>query len=400
MKIAYFDCANGISGDMFLGALVDAGLPVEKLSAAIESLGIDGLCIEAERVKRKGISATKVHVIVPHEHKHRHLKDIEEIINAGALPDRVKTTAKAIFRRVAEAESHVHDEPIEKVHFHEVGALDSIADIVGAAAGIDLLGIEECRFSRVSVGSGTVKAAHGVLPVPAPATAEILQGVPIGPGVEKSELTTPTGAAIAKELAVEFGVVPEMTVSAVGSGAGSRDGEVAPNVLRVFIGEAAGSETPGTVTVIEASIDDMTGEALSYAAESLFDAGALDVYMTPIFMKKGRPAHLLTVIVDAAHRDRVVERLFAETSTFGARVSETRRETLDRETVEVESEYGTFRAKVGRHRDRATSAAPEFEDAGRIAKETGEPFRKVYGTLQAAASALLDWSDKPAEIEK
>ena len=318
--IAYFDCLSGISGDMFLGALVDAGLAVEDLSAAIGKLGIEGLGVTAEKVTRLGMAATKVNVVAPHEHVHRHLKDIEKIIDSSTLSDGVKSLAKRIFARVAEAEAKVHGHPVEKVHFHEVGALDSIADIVGAAAGLELLGIEKCYFSPIAVGSGTVKMAHGVLPVPAPATAELLSGIPVAQSEEKGELATPTGVAIAGEISCGFGGMPAMTVRGSGSGAGSRQGEKTPNILRVIVGETSSDKTAKKVTVIEAAIDDMTGEALGYAREAIFAAGALDVYITAISMKKGRPAHLVTILTAEKDREQVMEALFAETTTFGARV--------------------------------------------------------------------------------
>ena len=390
MTLAYFDCASGISGDMFLGALVDAGLPIRDLAAAIESLGIEGLTLSAAKVTRLGISATKVDVVAPHEHAHRHLSDIEAIIDASGLSDATRDRAKRIFQRVAAAEAKVHNTSIHEVHFHEVGALDSIADIVGAAAGIELLGIDRCVFSGIAVGSGTVKSAHGVLPVPAPATAEILIGVPIRETGETGELATPTGAAIARELAEAFAPLPGMTIRATGYGAGTREGKTAANVLRVFIGDASADATPHRVLVVETAIDDMTGEAISYATQMLFAAGALDVFVTPIFMKKGRPASLVTVLADEARKDAVMDALFRETTTFGARMTTWDRETLDRQILEVESEYGPFRLKVGSRHGRIVSATPEYDDARRIAERKELPFKTVYAALQAVAGEYLE----------
>lgn len=384
-KTAYFDCVSGISGDMFLGALVDAGLPVERLSAALEALGIEGLAVEAEKVQRLGMAATKVSVIAPPEQSHRHLGQIEDIIERSSLSEAVKATAGRIFRRLGEAEAKVHGGPLEKVHFHEVGALDSIADIVGAAAGLELLGIEKCYFSPVPTGSGTVKSAHGILPVPAPATAELLTGVPLRKSRETGELTTPTGAAIARELAEAFGGVPAMTIESVGSGAGNREGEFTPNILRVLVGQESRESSAREVVVIEAAVDDMTGEAISYAVDALFEAGALDAYVTAIMMKKGRPGHLITVLAKEAAKDKVLEALFEETTTFGARLDRREREILDRETVELDSQYGAFRVKVGAFRGKVVSATPEYEDARRIALETKTAFRTVYARLQAEA---------------
>lgn len=396
MKIAYFDCASGISGDMVLGAFVDAGLEVARLSNAIEGLGIAGLHLTASKVTRLGIAATKVDVVAPEQDSHRHLSDIEKLIDESPLPDAVKKTAKAIFAIVAEAEAKVHNSTVEKVHFHEVGALDSIADIVGAAAAVELLGIDKLVFSAIPTGSGTVKCAHGVLPVPAPATAEILTGVPLGESVETGELTTPTGAAIAKKLAGSFGAMPAMTVSSVGYGAGTREGKKTPNILRVFLGEESRDKTPGDILVIETAIDDMTGEAISAATEAVFAAGALDVFVTPIFMKKGRPAQLLTVILEKTRRDALVETLFRETTTFGVRISPWDRETLAREIVEADGPYGKFRLKTGSYRGRVVSATPEFDDAKRIADERSIPFRRVYERLQAAGASYLE-SDQVEE---
>jgi len=387
---AWFDCASGISGDMFLGALVDAGLEAARLSGAVESLGIEGVAIEAEKVRRLGFAATKVTVSAPHEHAHRHLSDIRALIEASALDEAVKQTAVAIFTRLAEAEAQAHGEPVEKVHFHEVGALDSIADIVGAAAGVHMLGIEKCFFSPIATGSGTVRTAHGVLSVPAPATARLLRGMPLAASEESGELTTPTGAAIAAELAAGFGAMPAMTLRATGAGAGSREGEKTPNILRVFIGEESADATAREVLVIETTIDDMTGEALSHAAGALSEAGALDVYTAPVFMKKGRPGHLLTVLAAAADEEKVLETLFSETTTFGARISRTPRAVLDRRVVEVQSPLGAFRLKVGAWKGRAVSAAPEYDDARRIAGERGMPLRRVYEILTTAGRRFLE----------
>jgi len=390
VTLAYFDCASGISGDMFLGALVDAGLDIGRLSSAIESLGIDGLKLEAAKVRRLGFAATKVTVVAPHEHAHRHLSDITALIDGGGLGDEVKRTAVRIFTRLAEAEAAVHGEPVEKVHFHEVGALDSIADIVGAAAGLDILGIEKCIFSPIPTGSGTVKTAHGVLSIPAPATAKLLVGIPLAASEETGELTTPTGAAIAKELAAGFSAVPPMTISAVGAGAGTREGEKTANVLRVLVGREPADATPGEIIVIETTIDDMTGEALSYAVDALFAAGALDAFVIPVFMKKGRPGHLLTVLSTQGSKEAVLEALFSETTTFGARVGRSSRAVLDRHVREAPSPLGPFRLKTGAWKGRVVSAAPEYEDARRMAAERNMPFRSVYETLSAAARDFLE----------
>lgn len=390
MKTAYFDCTSGISGDMFLGALVDAGLKIERLREAVEALGIKGLEVEARKVKRLGFAATKVSVSAPGQKKHRTLADIERIISASSLTQRVKTTAIRIFTRLGEAEAKVHGEDIEKVHFHEVGALDSIADIVGAAAALELLEIEHCFFSAIPVGSGTVKTAHGVLPVPAPATAELLLGVPLAESGETGELTTPTGAAIVAELGEGFGGMPAMRVEQIGCGAGTREGKRTPNILRVFTGELSSDATARDVVVIEASLDDITGEALAAALERILAAGAADAYATAIMMKKGRPGHLVTLIAAREDEPAVLEALFTETSTIGARVTRTPRAILDREVRELPSPYGSFRVKVGRWRGKVTSAKPEFEDARKLAEDARMPFKLVYAALMEIAARLIE----------
>lgn len=390
MKTAYFDCTSGISGDMFLGALVDAGLDIERLGEAVEALGIKGLKVEARKVKRLGFAATKVSVIAPGQEKHRTLADVVRIISASSLSHRVKATATRIFTRLATAEAKVHGEDIQKVHFHEVGALDSIADVVGAAAALELMEIESCVFSAIPVGSGTVKTAHGVLPVPAPATAELLLGVPLAESDETGELTTPTGAAIVGELGDRFGGMPAMTVEAIGCGAGTREGKRTPNILRVFTGELFPAATARDVVVIEAALDDITGEALAAALERILEAGAADAYATAIMMKKGRPGHLVTLIAAEEDEPAVLEALFRETSTIGARVTRTPRAILDREIRELPSPYGSFRAKVGRWRGKVTSAKPEFEDARKLAEDAGKPFKLVYAELMEIATRLID----------
>ncbi len=390
VKIAWFDCASGISGDMFLGALVDAGLEPARLSQSVEALGVKGLRIEAEKVRRLGMAATKIHVIAPNEHEHRHLSDITALIDASSLPESVKARSIRIFTRLAEAEAAAHGEPIEKVHFHEVGALDSIADIAGAAAGVELLDIKRCYFSPIATGSGTVKTAHGVLPVPAPATARLLTGVPLRESDETGELTTPTGAAIAAELSEGFCAMPAMTLTAVGSGAGTREGRLTPNILRIFLGNDEAAGTPDEVTVIEASIDDMTGEALAYAGEVLLSAGALDVFTTPIYMKKGRPGHLVTVLAAPGDEKGLIRILFEETTTFGARTRRSRRAVLERHVMEIEGPLGTFRVKTGSWEGQLVSVTPEYEDARRIAAECSMPLRRAYEILIEAGRRFIE----------
>ncbi|MCU1293302.1 MAG: nickel pincer cofactor biosynthesis protein LarC, partial [Bryobacterales bacterium] len=289
MKICYFDAFSGISGDMTVGALLDAGADWNQLERALMSLGLEAR-FRVEKTKRKGIAASKFFVDFEEQKKHRHLPHIEKIILAGDLSDNAKRNSLAVFRRLGEAEAKSHSVPIEKVHFHEVGAVDSICDIVGACAALDQLGVQEIRASRINVGSGTVNTEHGVLPVPAPATAELLKGVPVYAAGPETELTTPTGAALITTLASGFGALPSVRVASQGFGAGTKEFPMQANVLRVLIGEQTYAPEATTVSVLEANIDDATPQVLGYAMERLLASGALDVTLTPVFMKKNRPA--------------------------------------------------------------------------------------------------------------
>ena len=321
MRIAYFDCFSGISGNMILGALVDAGLEMEQLQAELARLSVSGYTLSAERVRRRGLRGVHVEVKVPEEGVERHLHEIEEIIESSDLPDRVKAQSVAIFRRLAEAEAQVHGIPADHVHFHEVGAMDAIVDVVGAAIGLWLLGIERVYASPVHVGCGTVTCAHGTLPVPAPATQELLRGVPIYGRDVEAELVTPTGAAILTTLVEEFGSAPPMRVEQAGYGAGSRELPL-PNLLRVSIGETT-EQVDGyeedAVTVIEANIDDMNPQVYEHVMERLFDVGALEVFLTPIQMKGSQPGMQLTALLAEERTADVLDVLFSETTTSGVR---------------------------------------------------------------------------------
>jgi len=382
MKICYFDAFSGISGDMTVGALVDAGAPADALLGSLRSLGT-GARYEIEKTKRRGIAASKFRVhIVGLPHQHRHLAHILKMIEAAPIPDRAKANAAAIFQRLGDAEAHVHGVPIEKVHFHEVGAADSIADIVGAAIALDLLGVEEVHVSAINVGSGTVHTAHGVLPVPAPATALLLTGKPVYSRGPEMELTTPTGAAIAATLGASFGPLPPMRSSAIGYGAGDRDFPQQANILRAMIGEKIAASEATLVSVIEANIDDSSPQVLGYALERLMEEGALDVSLSPIQMKKNRPGTLLRVIARPEDQEKLAQIVFAETSTLGLRVYAAERRVQERMMIEVETPWGAVRGKV------SGSAAfmPEYEDCRAIAHRTGTPLPQV---LAAAADAYL-----------
>jgi len=379
MKICYLDAFSGISGDMTVGALIDAGADSGAVLLALEGLGT-GAQFKIEKTKRGGIGASKFRVIGGHATGHRHLKNILELIEASAVPASVKQAASAVFQRLGEAEAKVHDISIEQVHFHEVGAVDSICDIVGACAAFDLLDVDEIHSSPVNVGSGTVKTEHGILPVPAPATAELLAGKPVyarGPSVE---LTTPTGAAIAATLAVEFGALPPMQITATGYGAGDKDFQDHANVLRVLIGETNAAEEATTVAVLEANIDDSSPQVLGYAMERLLEAGALDVTLESLLMKKSRPGTLIRVIAKPEDREALAQMMFAETSTLGLRIYTAERRVKERHTVEVETQHGKVRIKIAEN----GSYAPEYEDCRKLAREADVPLKQILAEANLA----------------
>jgi uncharacterized protein (TIGR00299 family) protein len=379
MRICYIDPFSGISGDMTVGALIDAGAEPGVLFDALNSIGT-GARFELENTKRRGISASKFRVVAEDTKKHRHLPHIVKMIEGSALPASSKQKAIAMFERLGAAEAEVHGVPIEKVHFHEVGAVDSICDIAGAATAFDLLGVDEIVCAPVNVGSGTVNTEHGVLPVPAPATARLLEGHPVysrGPAIE---LTTPTGAAIAVTLASRFGPMPAMRLVSTGYGAGDKDFAEHANVLRVLVGETAAASEATSVTVIEANIDDSTPEVLGYAMERLLEAGALDVTLAPIFMKKNRAATQVTVLARPEHQELLARVLFDETSTFGLRFYTAERRVEARRFVEVDTGYGRVNVKVS-----ASGAfAPEYEDCRRLASAASKPLKQVIADANLA----------------
>jgi len=387
MKLAYFDCFSGISGDMTLGALVDAGLPVEELRAGLGGLQMPGWELGAEKVWKNGMSATYVTVKTQDSSKHRSLSVILDILENSTLARPVANMAAAIFRKLGEAEATVHDVPIEKIHFHEVGAVDAIVDIVGACIGFHALEIEKFACSALNVGGGTAKMAHGVLPVPAPATARLLQGLPTYSNGVQKELVTPTGAAIVATLCEAYGPQPGMKVSSIGYGAGTADLEGQPNVVRIMIGEevaAAGAQTamPGwdeEISVIEANLDDMNPQIYGHFQERALAAGALDVYATPVQMKKNRPGVLLTVLCKPTDAEALVSMIFAETTTFGVRSHVAQRRTLPRERVHVATAYGEVRVKISRVNGQIRHVVPEFDDCRKLAVEKNVPLQMVIG---------------------
>ncbi|MBE0558067.1 MAG: nickel pincer cofactor biosynthesis protein LarC [Proteobacteria bacterium] len=388
MTIAYFDCFSGISGDMTLGALIGAGADPELLKKGLTSLGIGGYRIEIGRKTAGYIDATDVRVILAEaDHLHhphdRRLADILEIIRGAELSEEVKRTAEGIFRRLAEAEGKVHGYSPEEVHFHEVGAVDAIVDIVGAALCLEILGWPKVVASPMPTFHGYIRCAHGLFPLPAPATAEILRGVPWRKLDVEGELVTPTGAAIIREIAAEFGPLPAMRVERIGYGAGKSDFEL-PNVLRVMIGqEPPVPHSAGTVAVVETNIDDLNPQFYETAMEKLFTAGALDVFLTPIQMKKNRPGTLLSVICEPAGTEAIASVILAETSTLGVRISQWERICLERRWEEVATEFGKIRIKIGERDGRMITASPEYEDCKRAAAEYGVPARQVYESAVA-----------------
>ncbi|HMD08366.1 MAG TPA: nickel pincer cofactor biosynthesis protein LarC [Candidatus Acidoferrum sp.] len=383
MKLAYFDCFSGISGDMTLGALVDAGCAVEHLRAELRGLQVPGWDLTAEKVWKNGMAATYVKVVTEDQSKHRSLGAILEILEKSQLSKGVRERAGAIFRKLGEAEARVHDVPVEKIHFHEVGAVDAIVDIVGACIGFEALGIEKFACSPLNVGGGTAKMAHGVLPVPAPATATLLQGMPTYSNGVQKELVTPTGAAIVATLCDSFGPQPAMSVSAIGYGAGTADLEGQPNVVRIMVGETAEKSVAGfdeEIAVVEANLDDMNPQIYGYFLEKALGAGALDVYTTPVQMKKNRPGTLLTVLCKPQDTNALMSLIFAETTTFGVRTYRAQRRVLPREWVNVGTEFGEVRIKVSRVNGRILHVAPEFEDCRKLAEEKDVPLQRVIAS--------------------
>ncbi len=388
MKTIYFDCFSGASGDMILGALLDAGLSLGVLRKDLTTLRLHAFRLKARRVVRGGLSATKLDVVLDaHDHEHRHLGRILTIIAKSRLSARVKRDASRIFRRLAEVEAKIHGEDIEEVHFHEVGAVDAIVDVVGACVALERLGVERVVVSPLPTGRGFVDCAHGRLPVPAPATAALLVGAPVAASDVEAELTTPTGAAILTTLADAYGSLPAMTVERTGFGAGSRELEGRPNLLRVFIGETGETPERDRVRVLETNIDDLSPQVFESVFDKLFAAGALDVWTETIGMKKGRPAVKLCAIVPEDLRAAAEEILFRETTTFGVRSWAADRSKLAREFVAVQTAFGPVQVKIGRRAGRVVTVAPEYEDVKRAAAAHGVPLRLVLDEAREAAAA-------------
>jgi len=407
LKIAYLDCSSGISGDMCLGATVDAGVPIKRLGKELSKIPVEGYTLSAKKVKRAGFSSTKLDVIQKPAISNQQSaisrwEDIEEIIQKSSLSPDIKQKGLKIFKIIFEAEAKVHGEAFNKVHLHELGAIDCLVDIFGTIIGLDILGIEKVYSSPINLGSGSVKTEHGILPVPAPATAEILKGLPVYSTDIPFELTTPTGAAILKGLSPGFGSVPPVNIEKIGIGAGSKDFKNRPNILRLFIGNPLESpHTPfwksGTegdlkgdkegflkekVTIIETNIDDMDPQLYEYVMEKLFKAGALDVYLTNIFMKKGRPGIKLSLLCNDDRKEDLIKIVLKETSTIGLRFHETRRKVLHREIKTIDTEFGKVRVKFSRLGNEILKACPEYEDCKRIAKKLNIPLIEVMRRIK------------------
>jgi hypothetical protein len=391
MRQAYLDCFSGISGDMFVGALLDLGLPQERLLAELQKIPLGSYEFRSSRAVRGHLAGTRIEILVPAKQPKRKLRDIEELIAHSPLSASVKERALKVFSRLAEAEGKLHNMPPEQVHFHEVGAVDSILDIVGTCVGLELLEIARLTCSPVNVGSGSVLAAHGSLPVPAPASLELLKDVPIYSSGVEGELVTPTGAALVTTLATSFGPIPAMRVERIGYGAGAREIPRQPNLARLLLGRSTepAAVQPGAggdevVSVIEANVDDMSPQLYGFVIDQALAAGALDVTCTPIQMKKNRPGILMSVLCPPEKSDALAQILFEQTTTIGVRIYEARRKVLERELVSVQTPYGAVKVKVARREGKVLNVAPEYEDCQRLATEKGVPLKHVMTAAQAA----------------
>ncbi len=392
LKTAYFECASGISGDMVLGALLDLGIELSQLEQAISALPVKGYKLVAEKVKRQHISGTRLKVEIDHENQpHRHLSNIKEIISVSTLPDKIKERAIHIFQRVAEAEAKIHGTSVEQVHFHELGAVDTIIDIVGALVCLEILGIEQIVSSPLPLGHGTITCAHGQLPVPAPAALELLKGCPVYAGDTEGELVTPTGAAIISTLAKSFSRLPLMNIQNTGYGAGSRDYSPRPNLLRVIMGESqeehASSET---LTKMEADIDDMNPQLYGWLTEKLFSAGASDVILIPIYMKKNRPATRLNVFAHPHLIKKLTDIIFEETTTIGLRFSHSHKMVLSRSFQQIDTPWGPVSIKIAQLPNNKFKYKAEYEDCKKIARQEGISIKEVYAKVEQLAEKTLN----------
>jgi uncharacterized protein (TIGR00299 family) protein len=389
-RAIYFDCPSGASGDMILGALVDVGAAPDALQAELEKLRLPGWKLAVREVRRGAFRATKVDVLVDQPgHHHRHLGDITAILAASALAPPIVESATRIFTRLAEAEARVHGSRVDEVHFHEVGAIDAIVDVTGAVAGLHLLGVDAVHVSALPLGGGFAEGPHGRMPIPGPGTAELLRGFPVVDTGVRAELVTPTGAAILTTLAASRGRMPAMTIERVGYGAGTVDLPGTPNVLRCFVGEPAPTGATETIVQVETTIDDMSPQLYEPLVEQLFEAGALDVFLTPVIMKRSRPGTVLTALCPPGRVDALARVLFTESSTIGVRWTEMARARLEREVVTLATTYGALPFKVSRLEGRVITVTPEFSEVVRIARDASLPVREVLDQARADARRQL-----------
>ncbi|MFW6147122.1 MAG: nickel pincer cofactor biosynthesis protein LarC [Thermodesulfobacteriota bacterium] len=379
MKIAYLDCFSGVSGDMFVGSLLDAGLPYEKIEEIVAGLRLGGCTIASAKEERNRIFGTKFSVLLDHKDQpSRHLKEIKDILQRSDLPPQIIVKCVRIFDKLAATEAAIHNMQPEEIHFHEVGAVDSIVDVVASVAGLHLLGIEKLFVSRIPVGSGMIDSAHGIIPVPAPAAMEILKGVPIYDSGQSTEMVTPTGAALLTTLGNSFGPMPPMTIEHIGYGVGSRVLSDRPNLLRILVGSDAEQGILDTVVLLESNLDDMSPELLGYLMDLLFEAGALDVSFCPIHMKKNRPGVRIQVIGRPEDKNKLLGIVFRESTSLGVRISYSQREVVERSEVTVSSPWGKMKLTQIIDRDRGSVLLPEYEECRRIARDYNLPLRDVY----------------------
>jgi len=385
MKVLYYDCFSGISGDMNLGAMIDIGVDKDFLTGELMKLNLPGWELVTEKDQRHGIKGTKATVRqTRHEHAHRHMSDIMKIIGDSALEKKVKELSIRIFMKIAEAEAFVNGTSVEEVHFHEVGAVDSIVDIVGAAICFNVLDVDKVYVSKVELGGGFVRCDHGNLPVPAPATAEIIKGIPVKKDSVDFEATTPTGAAILATLGTDFGIAPDLRITKTGYGVGQKDHPEIPNLLRVFLGETDQTNPGHDAMLLECNIDDMNPEFYEYIYDKLFKAGAADVFLTNIIMKKGRPGNMLSVICEPGKEDILKEIIFTESTTVGIRSFPFKKDTLSRKFESIETPYGKVTVKRSFYNEKEVSCKPEFEECRKIAEEKGISLKIVYNNIMVS----------------
>jgi pyridinium-3,5-bisthiocarboxylic acid mononucleotide nickel chelatase len=380
MKIAYFDCFSGISGDMIAGSLLDAGLDIKMLETEIDKLGLESVKIKASKIVKQNIASTKFDVIYEDQSHHRHLRHLNALVENTSLDNDIIEKAKEVFLKIAVAEAKIHNMPLEKVHFHEVGAIDTIVDVVAALTGLKMLGVEKVYCSRLNVGSGFVTFSHGKFPVPAPATAEILRDVPTYSTDSKGELVTPTGAAIITALADSFGDMPSIKTQAIGYGAGTKDFEH-PNVLRVYLGEMAAEGASEEIDVIETDIDDMNPQWYDHVMERLYGEGALEVFFTNIQMKKNRPGVKLTILAKPGDKDRLIKIIFKDTTSLGVRFRRESRVILKREVKTFETSFGEVNAKVSYFNDEQVNIKVEYDDLKRLAFENKLSIKQISNEI-------------------